>query len=52
MEDKTHEIPQCVIDGLARLLLPDIQEFYYGSEGSEFPSKQENDNSDSSDTER
>ena len=52
MEDKTHEIPQCVIDGLARLLLPDIQEFYYGSEGREFLSKQENDNSDSSDTER
>lgn len=52
MEDKAHEIPQCVIDGLARLLLPDIQEFYYGPEGSEFLSKQENDNSDSSDTER
>ena len=52
MEDKTHEIPQCVIDGLARMLLPEIQEFYESPEGREFLSKQENDNSDSSDTER
>lgn len=52
MNNKTNEIPQYVIDGLARMLLPEIQEFYESPEGREFLSKQENDNSDSSDTER
>ena len=52
MNDEKNEIPQYVIDGLARMLLPEIQEFYESPEGSEFLSKQENDNSDSSDTER
>ena len=52
MNDEKNEIPQYVIDGIARMLLPDILEFYYCPEGREFLSKQENDNSDSSDTER
>ena len=52
MNDEKNEIPQYVIDGLARMLLPEIQEFYESSEGREYLSQQENDNSDSSDTER
>ena len=52
MEDKTHEIPQYVIYGLARMLLPEIQKFYESPEDREYLSHQENDNSNSSDTER
>ena len=52
MNSETNEIPQYVIDGLARMLMPEIQKFYESPEDSEFLSKQENDNSDSSDTER
>lgn len=52
MKDKTNEIPQYVIDELARMLLPEIQKFYESPEGREYLSRQENDNSDSSDTER
>lgn len=52
MNNKTNEIPQYVIDGLARMLLPEIQKFYKSSDGREYLSEQENDNSDSFDTER
>ncbi|MDE6595678.1 MAG: hypothetical protein K2K44_06695 [Oscillospiraceae bacterium] len=52
MNNKTNEIPQYVIDGLARMLLPEIQKFYESPEGRKYLSKQENDNSDSSYTER